>query len=257
LCYFSREKRSNDWCEANIWGSKYLEAKQDTTTPSIEATTLQVIFFGGNDVREAVSSTNPPAFIGASVLALITNIQALADMGACSFLVFGPPNVGFAPIVASFLPAEATQSISNLSGFFSQTLESALQQITISNNDSKCLGVKFVDFFTLSNENTDSEEFKSAFPDPLAYCNSRYVVSCVACNVVLEKVGFYRLRDITESGICNCPVPILSEDDTKTECTKLAFYDELHTATALNEELATRILGNLIGAVKVGFDSPF
>ena len=68
-----------------------LEEKQGTTTsPSIEATTLQVIFFGGNDVREAVASrAGATTFIGASLDALITSIEALANMGACSFLVFG------------------------------------------------------------------------------------------------------------------------------------------------------------------------
>ena len=71
----------------------YLEAKQGTTTtttPSIEATTLQYVSFGANDVSQALETPTPGDFINSSILALITNIQTLAAMGACSFLVIGP-----------------------------------------------------------------------------------------------------------------------------------------------------------------------
>ena len=155
-----------------------------------------------------------------------------------------------APIVAKFQSERVTKLITDLSSFFSQALENRLSQINISNNDSKCLGVQFVDLFTLSNEYTDTEEFDTEFPDPLAYCNRRFVVPCEACNVVLGKFG-YPLRVNTTSGICNCPVPVISEDDTQLECSQFAFFDELHTTTALNEKLTARILEDLIGEVKV------
>ena len=168
----------------------------------------------------------------------------------CTHIHLRPPNVGLAPIVAKFQSERVTKLITDLSSFFSQALENRLSQINISNNDSKCLGVQFVDLFTLSNEYTDTEEFDIEFPDPLAYCNSRFAVPCEACNVVLGKFG-YPLRVNTTSGICNCPVPVISEDDTQLECSQFAFFDELHTTTALNEKLTARILEDLIGEVKV------
>jgi len=223
----------------------YLAVKQGTATPSIEATTLQVVFFGGNDTREAAESPTAAAdFLQLSILALVTNIQTLANMGACSFVVVGPPDVSRAPVVGSFLLPDQIAAIKGLSTFFSQALEIALTQITISNNDSKCFGLQYIDFFTIANESVNSEEYQTEYTDPLASCNYRFVVKCTACNEVLTEIGLDPLP-ISETAMCNCPVPAISEADTELDCTGFPFYDELHSTTRLNELFTERIIADL------------
>jgi len=225
----------------------YLEAKQGTTTtttPSIEATTLQIVFFGGNDVSQAMVTPNPVDFINSSVLNLITNIQTLAAMGACSFLVVGPPDMSFIPIVGAFLPPDQVEAFAFVSGLLSQTLELALKQISISNTDSKCFGVQYIDMFTITNEIQDTEEYQTEFPDPLATCNSQFMVPCDPCNAVLDKIGFPSLPD-TDSGVCFCLVPITSEDDIQLNCPGIPFFDDYHPNTALNELLTQRLFADL------------
>jgi len=224
----------------------YLEAKQGTTTtttPSIEATTLQIVSFGGNDVSQALETPTPDDFINSSILALITNIQTLADMGACSFLVSGPPNMSLIPVIGASLPPVQVEAFAFYSGFFSQTLELALKQISISNTDSKCFGVQYFDLFTIMNEIDDAEEFQTEFPDPLAYCNSQFLVPCDQCNAVLDKIpGFPSLPD---TGGCFCLVPVTSEDDIQLNCPGIPFFDEYHPNTAMNELFTQRLFADL------------
>jgi len=216
-----------------------LEAKQ---VRSIEATALHWIYFGGNDVRGALSAPDPAASVAASVAAMIQNIQFLANMGACSFLVGGPPNVGKAPAVV--LAGLVTPS-TLLSRAYTEALETSLEFISITNTDPKCVGVQFFDLFAITNELVESEEFKVEFPDQEAYCNSRFVVPCDACNAVLMKVGLQPIP-VNPNGIpCNCPLPILPEADTDFVCDGIPYYDELHPSLAFNKLVIPRLFAAL------------
>jgi phospholipase/lecithinase/hemolysin len=216
----------------------FLQISQETPTPSIDATTLFYIEFGGNDVLDALSTNDldaAVAFIGKAVKDYITNVEALVELGACSILVGGPADVGKAPIAFDFRIAA-----SGLSFLFNKLLKSAVEGVTIANNDDLCYGIKFFDFFAITNEVLDDKRFQKEFPDPEAKCNDRFVVDCDQCNIVLTQIGL--LPVLTPSGICRCPVPVLPKDEVDFGCEGIPFYDEFHPTTSFNEFSAKFLL---------------
>jgi len=235
---------TNDFATQVGYYVESLEVNQRSTMtdkPSIEAATLHFVYFGGNDIFDAIGNSDPSAFIAASVADMIQNIQFLADMGACSFLVLGPPNAGIAPIIVlNGLVTPATI----LSNMFSKALANSLELISITNKDPKCLGIQFFDTFTIGNEIYESDEFKVEFPDREAYCNARFVVPCDACNSVFTEIGLPPIP-VNPNGICNCPGPILPEADMDFVCDGIAFFDEFHTTVAYMKMFLPFILAEL------------
>jgi outer membrane lipase/esterase len=60
---------------------------------------LVVLWFGGNDVRDAVANNDPGA-IGQAVTAIVLNISALHAAGARDFLIGNSPDIGLVPAIA-------------------------------------------------------------------------------------------------------------------------------------------------------------
>jgi hypothetical protein len=217
----------------------FLQLSQATATPSIDATTLFYTEFGGNDLIGAFNTEDPAtvfAFIGNAVKDYIKNVEALVELGACSILVGGPPDVGKAPIAAGFRSA-----VSELSTLFTTLLKAAIEGVTITNDDDSCYGIVFIDIFSIVNEVGDDERFQEEFPDPEAVCNNRFMVPCDQCNSVLIQIGFTPIP-ITPSGICFCDVPVLPEDEIDFVCEAIPSYDELHPTTRYNDFTAEFIL---------------
>ena len=59
---------------------------------------LVVLWFGGNDVRDAVANNDPGA-IGQAVTAIVLNISALHAAGARDFLIGNSPDIGLVPAI--------------------------------------------------------------------------------------------------------------------------------------------------------------
>jgi phospholipase/lecithinase/hemolysin len=92
------------------------------------AEALYVVFVGGNDVRDALTSQDPPAVIGCALSAIYSNLIALIDAGARTFLIADVPNLGQVPAVA-LLGEDARQGAAYASYVFNQQLEGILSGI--------------------------------------------------------------------------------------------------------------------------------
>ena len=93
---------------------------------SAPADALYVIFIGGNDIRDALASQNPD-LIGCALNSIQSNLMALINAGAKSFLVANAPNLAQVPAVA-LLGAEAQTAATGASSMFNQYLELMLSQ---------------------------------------------------------------------------------------------------------------------------------
>ena len=91
------------------------------------ADALYVVFIGGNDVRDALANQDP-ALIGCALFSINSNLMALIDAGARTFLVANAPNLGQVPAVA-LLGEEARTAATEASFFFNQQLEVILSGI--------------------------------------------------------------------------------------------------------------------------------
>jgi phospholipase/lecithinase/hemolysin len=94
------------------------------------ADALYVIFIGGNDIRDALTSQNPE-LIGCALLSIQSNLMALINAGAKSFLVANAPNLAQVPAVA-LLGREAQTAATLVSSSFNENLESILSYIEYS-----------------------------------------------------------------------------------------------------------------------------
>jgi phospholipase/lecithinase/hemolysin len=92
------------------------------------AEALYVVFVGGNDVRDALTSQDPPAVIGCALYSIYSNLIALIDAGARTFLVANVPNLGQVPAVA-LLGEEAQAGATGATFYFNQQLEEILMGI--------------------------------------------------------------------------------------------------------------------------------
>lgn len=92
------------------------------------AEALYVVFIGGNDVRDALTSQNPTAVIGCALSLIYSNLVALIDAGARTFLVANVPNLGQVPAVA-LLGGEAQAGATYASELFNQQLELILSTL--------------------------------------------------------------------------------------------------------------------------------
>lgn len=92
------------------------------------AEALYVVFIGGNDVRDALTSQNPLAVIECALASIYSNLIALIDAGARTFLVANVPNLGQVPAVA-LLGEEAQKGAIDATFFFNQGLEVKLSKI--------------------------------------------------------------------------------------------------------------------------------
>lgn len=91
------------------------------------ADALYVIFIGGNDIRDALTSQNP-ALIECALFSIQSNLMALINAGARSFLVANAPNLAQVPAVA-LLGGEAQTAATQVSLIFNTQLESILSYI--------------------------------------------------------------------------------------------------------------------------------
>ena len=92
------------------------------------AQALYVVFIGGNDVRDALTSQNPAEVIGCALASIYSNLIALIDAGAKTFLVANVPNLGQVPAVA-LLSEEAQEGATGATFYFNQQLEGILSGI--------------------------------------------------------------------------------------------------------------------------------
>ena len=92
------------------------------------AEALYVVFAGGNDVRDALTSQDPPAVIGCALFSIYSNLVALIDAGARTFLVANVPNLGQVPAVA-LLGEVAQAGATGASYYFNQQLDAILDGI--------------------------------------------------------------------------------------------------------------------------------
>jgi len=230
----------------------FLAAAQQTVTPVVPPETLFFIWFGGNDVRDALaalanSEAEAGAVIAAAITAIRSNIVSLIAAGACSFLVLGTFNVALAPTVR--LTAQAQGTALGLSGaglqafiatvigaaeqfsrLFNMQLEAMLQGITIPDGEG-CLGIKFVDTIPLVEDVFASDAYESKFgmfdPNP--------IVTNIVCN--------FRYNDpLTGNLLDPNGLPVLAEDEIDFECENFPFYDEIHPATDFYELVANTFL---------------
>ena len=118
------------------------------------ADSLHVIWFGANDVRDALEAlaTDPSgaasgAIVGGAVTAVGNNIVALWSRGARTFLVPNVPNLALTPAVAS-QPAVVRGAAAQLSAAYNGALEGALARL-----QAQLPGVRIVrlDVFALLN----------------------------------------------------------------------------------------------------------
>ena len=93
-----------------------------------QANALYVVFIGGNDVRDALTSQNPPAVIECALASVYANFIALIDAGARTFLVANVPNLGQIPAVA-LLGKDAREGATGAAFYFNQQLEGILSGI--------------------------------------------------------------------------------------------------------------------------------
>jgi hypothetical protein len=225
----SKSTSQNDFFSQVGLYTGFLQNSQGTATPSISATTLLYIAIGGNDVIRSILTDNPVAFVTEAVAEYIKNVEALVELGACSILVGGPADIGKIPVAFDFRMAASELSI-----LFNNLLKAALEGVTIKNDDDSCYGIKFFDFFAITNEVLDDKRFQKEFPDPEAKCNDRFVVDCTQCNDVLTQLSAPPVP-VTPSGICNCDVPVLPKDEIDFVCEGIPFYDAYHPTTRFNE----------------------
>jgi phospholipase/lecithinase/hemolysin len=92
------------------------------------AEALYVVFVGGNDVRDALTSQNPPAVIECALASIYSNLIALIDAGGRTFLVANVPNLGQVPAVA-LLGKDAQEGATGTAFYFNQQLEEILSGI--------------------------------------------------------------------------------------------------------------------------------
>ena len=94
---------------------------------SAPAEALYVFFVGGNDVRDALAYKDP-SVIGCALFSISSNLMALIDAGARTFLVANAPNLGQVPAVAT-LGEEARTAATEAAFFFNLQLELILSGI--------------------------------------------------------------------------------------------------------------------------------
>jgi phospholipase/lecithinase/hemolysin len=92
------------------------------------AEALYVVFIGGNDVRDALTSQAPLEVIECALSSIYSNIIALINAGARTFLVANVPNLGQVPAVA-LLGEEVQAGATYASEIFNQQLEGILSII--------------------------------------------------------------------------------------------------------------------------------
>jgi len=206
---------------------------------TVDPKTLHFLSFGGNDVRQAFEKSSPSAAIQESIADYILNIKRLIDLGACSFLILGPPDVGLAPRIAQPFEGPATE----LSEFFNLELQKALQEVTIANDDPSCFGIEYIDLQDLTNEVLSEGKFL----DTANACNNRFVQECDVCSAVLGQFGLtdFPKTSSESDGKCDCKLPVISKDELDLKCDGFFFFDELHSTTQANEVIANVVFENL------------
>jgi len=177
----------------------------------ISPETLHFISFGGNDVVLA-SPENKVAEIQKSVADYIRNIKSLIAIGACSFLILGPTDIGRIP----YLPKAFSATATNLSIRFNTELQEALKDVTIENTDPLCLGIEHIDFFGAFNTLDSNEEVSSEFPEKNIACNERFIQDCDYCAAVLDPFGQGPYAEFEDK--CNCGLPVSTVNVTLHEC---------------------------------------
>lgn len=102
------------------------------TGGTVAADSLHVVWFGANDVRDALealaadpSGAASTAIVGAAVTAVSNNIVALWSAGGRTFLVPNVPNLAMTPAVAA-QPAVVRGAAAQLSAGYNAALEGAL-----------------------------------------------------------------------------------------------------------------------------------
>ena len=86
---------------------------------------LYVIQFGGNDLRDALTSVDPVGSVSQAVAAEIGMIKQLADQGATHFLVVNAPDLGIVPVINLMGVAGPASFLSVLyNGFLEQGIQS-------------------------------------------------------------------------------------------------------------------------------------
>mmetsp|Transcript_624 Transcript_624/g.1074 ORF Transcript_624/g.1074 Transcript_624/m.1074 type:complete len:365 (+) Transcript_624:130-1224(+) len=245
--------------EAQVTGDDFgyltfLAAAQNTTTPVVPPETLVFIWFGGNDVGDALaalatSEDAAGAVITAAIAAIRRSIVSLIDASACNFLVLGTFNVALAPYVRltaqdvgtglSLNVTEVVGAVEQLSLSFNTQLEAMLQGINITDSEG-CYGIKYVDTIPLLEDVILSDKFESKFGvyDP----NSN--VTDLVCN-------FRYYDNVTDSQLDpNNLLPVLSEDEIDFDCENFPFYDEIHPSTDFFELFADSFLDEVEDFVK-------
>lgn len=99
---------------------------------------LYVVWGGGNDVREAVTTADPNAVISDSLNNITSIISSLQMAGANDFLVPNLPNIGITPAATAIGPA-AIAGLSQLSSGFNMGLTSVVAGLEAN------LGVNIID----------------------------------------------------------------------------------------------------------------
>jgi phospholipase/lecithinase/hemolysin len=91
------------------------------------ADALYVVFVGGNDVRDALTSQDL-SLIGCALSSINSNLMKLIDAGASTFLIANAPNLGQVPAVAS-LGGDVPALAAGASSLFNQELGKILSGI--------------------------------------------------------------------------------------------------------------------------------
>eukprot|EP00584_Thalassiosira_punctigera_P009239 CAMPEP_0172533598 /NCGR_PEP_ID=MMETSP1067-20121228/6237_1 /TAXON_ID=265564 ORGANISM="Thalassiosira punctigera, Strain Tpunct2005C2" /NCGR_SAMPLE_ID=MMETSP1067 /ASSEMBLY_ACC=CAM_ASM_000444 /LENGTH=504 /DNA_ID=CAMNT_0013318251 /DNA_START=70 /DNA_END=1584 /DNA_ORIENTATION=- len=217
--------------------------------------TLYLIWFGSNDIRDAVvagASGGPEAamaVIVAAIDAMRKNIQNLIDAGACSFLVLGNFDISFAPFVklsamhtavslglsGDSVKAVVEQTVGSaaaLSGVFNMTLEGMVRDLVVPEGEG-CLGTKYIDTMSATKSVQASDAYKTKFGmfDPNAPATD------IVCN--------FRFADPETGAPLGKVRPVLPEGGIDSECKGFPFYDELHLSTDVYELFTDAILDDV------------
>jgi len=203
----------------------YVQVFQSST---VSPETLHFLAFGGNDVV-LVSPVNPVAAIQQTIADYIRNIESLIALGACSFLILGPADIGKLPIV----PKAISATVTDLSILFDTELQKALKEVTIENTDPLCLGIEYISYLEVINTFLSNEEFSDSAANP---CNNRFIADCDYCAAVFDKFGFGPYTEYGEK--CNCGLPVISKDELDMDCDGFVFYDAYHPTTQTNAATA-------------------
>jgi phospholipase/lecithinase/hemolysin len=100
---------------------------------SAASTALYVVEFGGNDIRDALTS-GAPSIVTLAVTSISDNIEALYGAGARRFLVLNAPNMSLLPSIRAFGPAAAAAA-GQLTLLFNGSLSTALANLQNQHTD--------------------------------------------------------------------------------------------------------------------------